>query len=98
MSRQIERGLEALSVSDSMQSCKENQAPIKPATAGKTQIDGETAEAKKAAITEANAALPVLADASKEAKPTTQKWKLSDFDIGKPLGRGKFGCVYLGWR
>lgn len=20
---------------------------------------------------------------------------LSDFDIGKPLGRGKFGCVYL---
>jgi len=24
-----------------------------------------------------------------------RKWKLSDFDIGKPLGRGKFGCVYL---
>jgi len=23
------------------------------------------------------------------------RWKLSDFDIGKPLGRGKFGCVYL---
>jgi serine/threonine protein kinase len=22
-------------------------------------------------------------------------WKLSDFEIGKPLGRGKFGCVYL---
>lgn len=26
---------------------------------------------------------------------STQKWKLSDFDVGKPLGRGKFGCVYL---
>jgi len=24
-----------------------------------------------------------------------QRWKLSDFDIGKVLGRGKFGCVYL---
>lgn len=23
------------------------------------------------------------------------RWKLCDFDIGKPLGRGKFGCVYL---
>uniref|UniRef100_A0A914ZB46 Aurora kinase n=1 Tax=Panagrolaimus superbus TaxID=310955 RepID=A0A914ZB46_9BILA len=22
-------------------------------------------------------------------------WKLSDFDIGKPLGKGKFGSVYL---
>uniref|UniRef100_A0AC34Q1Y8 Aurora kinase n=1 Tax=Panagrolaimus sp. JU765 TaxID=591449 RepID=A0AC34Q1Y8_9BILA len=22
-------------------------------------------------------------------------WKLSDFDIGRPLGKGKFGNVYL---
>eukprot|EP00958_Prasinococcus_capsulatus_P025101 scaffold4116_cov338-Prasinococcus_capsulatus_cf.AAC.6 len=26
---------------------------------------------------------------------TERVWKLSDFDIGKPLGRGKFGNVYL---
>ena len=25
----------------------------------------------------------------------TRRWKLSDFDIGKPLGKGKFGNVYL---
>jgi len=25
----------------------------------------------------------------------TNKWKLSDFDIGRPLGKGKFGNVYL---
>lgn len=25
----------------------------------------------------------------------TPKWKLSDFEIGKPLGSGKFGMVYL---
>src|SRR3990167_2007619 len=24
-----------------------------------------------------------------------KRWKLSDFEIGKPLGRGKFGRVYL---
>ena len=24
-----------------------------------------------------------------------KRWTLSDFDIGKPLGRGKFGHVYL---
>jgi serine/threonine protein kinase len=24
-----------------------------------------------------------------------KSWELSDFDIGKPLGRGKFGNVYL---
>ncbi|RHY32719.1 hypothetical protein DYB32_002301 [Aphanomyces invadans] len=26
---------------------------------------------------------------------TTREWKLSDFDIGRRLGRGKFGSVYL---
>jgi len=26
---------------------------------------------------------------------TTKKWTLKDFEIGKPLGRGKFGDVYL---
>ncbi|PKI67188.1 hypothetical protein CRG98_012437 [Punica granatum] len=24
-----------------------------------------------------------------------RRWTLNDFDIGKPLGRGKFGHVYL---
>jgi aurora kinase len=24
-----------------------------------------------------------------------QKWTIDDFEIGKPLGRGKFGQVYL---
>lgn len=30
-----------------------------------------------------------------KTQPKTKKWALSDFDIGKPLGRGKFGMVYL---
>ena len=24
-----------------------------------------------------------------------KRWCLADFDIGKPLGRGKFGSVYM---
>lgn len=24
-----------------------------------------------------------------------KRWSLDDFDIGKPLGKGKFGNVYL---
>jgi len=30
-----------------------------------------------------------------EPKKELRKWSLSDFDIGKPLGNGKFGKVYL---
>lgn len=32
-----------------------------------------------------------------EGSTTVEKkrWTLNDFDIGKPLGRGKFGHVYL---
>ena len=29
------------------------------------------------------------------ANGSTKKWSLKDFEIGKPLGRGKFGDVYL---
>nr|KAJ0200571.1 hypothetical protein LSAT_V11C600303800 [Lactuca sativa] len=33
--------------------------------------------------------------ASSEAATEKKRWTLSDFDIGKPLGRGKFGHVYV---
>ena len=33
---------------------------------------------------------------SENRKPEAKsRWTLKDFDIGKPLGRGKFGNVYL---
>lgn len=32
---------------------------------------------------------------SSNAVPPKKMWKLSDFDIGRPLGKGKFGNVYL---
>ncbi|KAL8254351.1 hypothetical protein R6Q59_032572 [Mikania micrantha] len=33
--------------------------------------------------------------ASTEAASEKKRWTLNDFDIGKPLGRGKFGHVYI---
>jgi len=35
----------------------------------------------------------MLYQAASEA--AQKRWTTSDFDIGKPLGRGKFGHVYL---
>ena len=42
----------------------------------------------------ASAAAPNT-EASGAAPADKRCWQLSDFDIGKPLGRGKFGNVYL---
>ncbi|XP_060587262.1 aurora kinase A-A-like [Ruditapes philippinarum] len=46
-----------------------------------SQSDGATGAAQK----------PSMPEGGKERK----KWSLDDFDIGKPLGKGKFGNVYL---
>ena len=32
---------------------------------------------------------------SEDSAGENKRWTLNDFDIGKPLGRGKFGHVYL---
>ena len=31
----------------------------------------------------------------RKQQPQMKQWSLKDFDVGKPLGRGKFGHVYL---
>ncbi|KAH6830816.1 ataurora3 [Perilla frutescens var. hirtella] len=37
-----------------------------------------------------------MAEPPKQSQqPSKKQWSLSDFDIGKPLGKGKFGRVYL---
>lgn len=39
---------------------------------------------------------PIFLQACSEVSAKEKKrWTLNDFDIGKPLGRGKFGHVYL---
>ena len=44
----------------------------------------------QATTSAASASLPI-----KDGRDPHNMWKLSDFDIGKPLGNGKFGRVYL---
>lgn len=46
-------------------------------------------EPKQAAV----ASNPVTVQPAEKA--AAKRWKLDDFDIGKPLGKGKFGSVYL---
>ena len=52
---------------------------------------GAPAAADKGGRTEAGAAASASGGSSQQEK----RWQLSDFDVGKPLGRGKFGNVYL---
>ena len=61
-------------------------APAKPSPAA-----GDGAGAAAGAAT----AAPERAAGAADASPPERKWTLADFDIGKPLGRGKFGNVYL---
>ncbi|GAA0164612.1 non-receptor serine/threonine protein kinase [Lithospermum erythrorhizon] len=35
------------------------------------------------------------AAAEKSSPEEKKRWTLNDFDVGKPLGRGKFGHVYV---
>ena len=38
---------------------------------------------------------PYTVSCQAKAEKPGRKWSLADFDIGKPLGNGKFGKVYL---
>jgi len=61
---------------------------IRPATAGSKVVTGGAARAPRET---AQAQGRVEQPSASPAKT----WELTDFDIGKPLGRGKFGNVYL---
>lgn len=57
-----------------------------------------SSEAKPAVLATAASVAPPTSTALVAGEPenTTRKaWTLEDFDIGRPLGRGKFGNVYL---
>ncbi|KAL8589916.1 hypothetical protein ACOMHN_024003 [Nucella lapillus] len=43
----------------------------------------------------ASGSTPSLSDPESASQVKMRKWSLEDFDIGKPLGKGKFGNVYL---
>ncbi|KAH7489049.1 Aurora kinase A-A [Phytophthora ramorum] len=64
------------------------------ATANSTSV--HLGESSKTALAPANSRTLPSAKMETETKTDAKKtWKLTDFEIGKPLGKGKFGKVYL---
>lgn len=68
---------------------KENVIPFKPQNI-QQHLQQPAADAKQQQLL--SMAPPKQAS---DSKPEKKQWTLSDFEIGKPLGRGKFGNVYL---
>ncbi len=57
---------------------------------------GDEAQSGASRIPTLAASGSVTSGACEEAQQAQEKqWKMTDFDIGKPLGKGKFGNVYL---
>jgi len=67
-----------------------------PASAGlkRTLASGSAGGAQRVAF-DASAEAHPLGDSKAERARAGRQWSLNDFEIGKPLGRGKFGSVYL---
>ncbi|XP_054722405.1 aurora kinase C-like [Uloborus diversus] len=79
-----------------------NPKPVVEVQPRKVAVESKNEEFKKPAAvpassnSSASAAQPPSSSNSTSASETEKKkWTLEDFDIGKPLGRGKFGNVYL---
>lgn len=60
-----------------------------------TEQSGDLAQQSKAASDWKPAASAASSRSSGSSSDKDRRWQLTDFDIGKPLGRGKFGNVYL---
>ena len=65
---------------------------LSPSGGGKARLPAAGAGAGVAADVGA-AASSAAADSEAAAAAAGRKWTLNDFDIGRPLGRGKFGAL-----
>jgi aurora kinase len=74
------------------------RAPLRPANRGAANPSAAAAPSA-AATTKPSAATTTTTTTTKKETTTTttnaKVWTLDDFDVGRPLGRGKFGAVYL---
>ncbi|KAL4151039.1 hypothetical protein PRNP1_010425 [Phytophthora ramorum] len=62
---------------------------FKASSAAAKSTSGHLGTSAKAAASSASSRTPA------KMETETKTWKLTDFEIGKPLGKGKFGKVYL---
>ncbi|KAJ7881171.1 kinase-like protein [Mycena leptocephala] len=81
-----------------------NLPPPPPSRSGTTQTsidigryDGglETENEKRGDVVTGEAAEDLALDSSLSRTYPTQEWTLHSFDMGRPLGKGKFGRVYM---
>jgi serine/threonine protein kinase len=69
-------------------------SPFNEKSTSKANIDGNSVSASKNSGFDMSIMSP-LADVHQDKAKRGQRWSLSDFEVGKPLGQGKFGRVYL---
>jgi hypothetical protein len=78
---------------------KVEMPPPPPRTAGPIQVrPGSSVSRPSSHAAGAGGSASAAAGAASRASGSggsERRWQLSDFDIGKPLGKGKFGNVYL---
>ncbi|KAJ7134238.1 other/AUR protein kinase [Mycena epipterygia] len=55
----------------------------------------ETENEKRGDVVSGDAAADLALDSSRSSTYPTQEWSLHSFDMGRPLGKGKFGRVYM---
>ncbi|KAJ6580972.1 kinase-like protein [Mycena capillaripes] len=81
-----------------------NLPPPPPSRSGPTEpaidigrYDGglETENEKRGTVVTGEAAQDLALDSSLSRTYPTQEWSLHSFDMGRPLGKGKFGRVYM---
>lgn len=95
--RQNEADVATMPVTKQPSTLRSKADVIKQETVAKPQISAEqssNANKHDDKICESETA-PNAAKSSQEAAKKKGAWELSNFDIGRPLGRGKFGNVYL---
>jgi aurora kinase len=77
-----------------LQKIPTNAVP-KPAQLTKIQLPSQAAQRSSAESRPSDSSADPLSQPHPDAKPKSKEYHLGMFEIGKPLGKGKFGRVYL---
>jgi aurora kinase len=77
-----------------LQKIPANAVPPKPAQLTKIQLPSQAAQRSSADSRPSDSSADPLLQ-SQDPKPKPKEYHLGMFEIGKPLGKGKFGRVYL---
>ncbi|OMJ18706.1 Serine/threonine-protein kinase ark1 [Smittium culicis] len=99
----LSRNFHALKTQTSNQSLNKNTPSLKPQTSNQSlnrnipSLKNKTSNLKLGAdrFARNDSVKKYLDRKPPEASSQQKTWKITDFDLGKPLGKGKFGSAYL---